>query len=116
MQASFFTSDSIFLFAVPPVTLFVGASDIGQGFYWPETGDQAGESNPGPTQQPCCKVKGSNPGPTRTSCAKVVQKIHKSRLQLPCGMCRWDDGQRPDQQMMARLFIFLILEVHTNSV
>ncbi len=37
----FFTSDkSFFCSAVPPVAPFVGASDIGQGYNGPKTGDQ----------------------------------------------------------------------------
>jgi hypothetical protein len=35
-------------FAVPHVGPFVGASDRGHGFYWPETSGQAQESNLGP--------------------------------------------------------------------
>jgi hypothetical protein len=31
-----------------PNSPFVGASDIGHGSHWPETGDLAWESNPGP--------------------------------------------------------------------
>ncbi len=33
----------IFLFSVPPVASFVGASDIDLGFHRPETGDKAQE-------------------------------------------------------------------------
>ena len=43
MQTSFSTSVKIFLFAVPPVAPFMGASDVGQGY----TGPKNGRSGPG---------------------------------------------------------------------
>ena len=47
MQASFFTSDkSIFCSAVPPVAPFVGASDVGQGYNKPKTGNQGQQIEP----------------------------------------------------------------------
>jgi hypothetical protein len=47
---------------------------LGHGFYWPETGNQAPESNRGPVKRSCCMVKGSNPGPKKTSCPRGAQK------------------------------------------
>jgi len=46
----------------PPI---VGASDIGHGFTWPETGIQAWELIPGPLKTKTCMVRGSNPGPAK---------------------------------------------------
>ena len=57
--------------------------DIGHGFYWPETGNQAQELNLGPVKRSCCMVRGSNPGPIKTSCTQRAQKYaqiaHRSR-------------------------------------
>ena len=56
------------MFAVPPVAPFVGASDIGHGFNWPETaetGNWAWESNPGPIKIKSGTVQGSNPRPKK---------------------------------------------------
>jgi len=48
-----------------PNSPFVGASDIGHESHWPETGDLAWESNPGPIKKSYCLVRGSNLGPTK---------------------------------------------------
>ena len=40
MQRSFLPLIRVFLFAVPPVAPFVGASDVGQGYTGPKTGNQ----------------------------------------------------------------------------
>ena len=53
-----------------PDPLIVGASDIGHGYYGPETGDRVRESNPGPTKRSCCKARESNPGPTKKDCVQ----------------------------------------------
>ncbi len=47
------------------------ASDIGNGYYGPETGDPVWESNPGPTKRSCCKVRELNPGPTKKLMCKA---------------------------------------------
>ena len=65
MQTSFLPLLRAVLFAVPPVAPFVGASDIGHGFNWPETGNWAWESNPGPIKLKSGIVQGLNPGPTK---------------------------------------------------
>ena len=57
-------------FPSQPDPLIMGASDIGHGYYGPETGDRIRESNPGPTKRSCCKVRELNPGPTK----KIVCK------------------------------------------
>ena len=84
MQKSFFTSDRVFLFAVSPVTLFAGASDIDQ-FHGPETGGQAQELNPGPTKRACCEVSGSTPGPTKHHVhgddQKYVERAHNIHME-----------------------------------
>ena len=49
----------------------MGASDIGHGYYGPETGDRVQETNPGPTKRSCCKVRESNPGPTKKIACKA---------------------------------------------
>ena len=54
-----------------PDPLIVGASDIGHGYYGPETGDRVQESNPGPTKRSCCKVRELNPGPTKKIACKA---------------------------------------------
>ena len=72
--ANFFSSWRFYFSASQPDPPIVGASDIGHGFYWPETGDQAQESNLGPVKRSCCMVRGLNPGPTKTSCVRVAQK------------------------------------------
>ncbi len=43
------------------------STDIGHGYYGPETDVQDRESNPGPTKRSCCKVRGSHPGPTQNT-------------------------------------------------
>ena len=58
----------------------VGASDIGHGYYGPETGDRVQESNPGPTKKIVCKARGSNPGPTK----KIVRTIVHAIAQYDC--------------------------------
>ncbi len=87
---------------VPPVAPFVGMSDIAQGYYRPEKGNRAWESNPGPAKSLCCEVKGSNHGPAKY----CVYDEHKNMCgmpgQCPHVMCLLDDGQQPDQKTMAR--------------
>ena len=46
MQTNFLPLVRVFLFAVPPVAPFVGASDIGQGYTRPKTGDQGQGTKP----------------------------------------------------------------------
>ncbi len=46
-------------------------TDIGHGYYGPETGDRVRESNPGPTKRSCCKGRKSNPGPTKKIACKA---------------------------------------------
>ncbi len=46
-------------------------TDIGHGYYGPETGDQVWESNPGPTKTSCWKVRILNPGPTKKIMCKA---------------------------------------------
>ena len=53
------------------------SSDIGHGYYRPETGDQVWESNPGPTKKIVCKARGSNPGPTKKIVRTSVYAIAK---------------------------------------
>ena len=53
------------------------SSDIGHGYYRPETGDQVRESNPGPTKKIVCKAKGLNPGPTKKIVPTIVHAIAK---------------------------------------
>ena len=60
-----------------PDPLIMGASDIGHGYYGPETGDQVRESNPGPTKKTMCKVRGSNPGPIKKIICTIVHGIAK---------------------------------------
>ena len=52
-------------------------SDIGHGYYGPETGDQVRESNPGPTKKITCKARGSNPGPMKKIVRMIVHAIAK---------------------------------------
>ena len=65
MEVSFFTSHSLTDFFLTEVLFFsakhpdppiMGASDIGHGFTWPETGIQAWELNPGPIKIKPCMV------------------------------------------------------------
>jgi hypothetical protein len=46
--------------------------DIGHGFYWPETGNLARKSNPGPIKRSCCMVWASNPGPTKYNDLRIA--------------------------------------------
>ncbi len=66
-----FSSWRFYFSASRPDPLIVGASDIGHGYYGPETGDRVRESNPGPTQRSCCKVRELNPGPTKKIACKA---------------------------------------------
>ena len=50
---------------------FLSSSDIGHGYYGPETGNWVGESNPGPSKRSQCKGRGSNPGPTKKILCKA---------------------------------------------
>ncbi len=81
--SKFFFSWRLYFSASQPDPPIVKASDIDHGFYWPETGNQAQESNLGPVKRSCCMDRGSNLGPTKTSCARGAQKntqiAHRSR-------------------------------------
>ena len=58
----------------PPI---MGASDIGHGFTWPETGIRARELNPGPIKIKSCMVRGSNPGPAKY-CHRVKRDLQNN--------------------------------------
>ena len=52
-------------------------SDIGHGYYGPETGDRVPESNPGPTKKIMCKARGLNPGLTKKIVRTIMHVIAK---------------------------------------
>ena len=51
----------------PPGEEMYGEVDIGHESHWPETGDLAWESNPGPIKKIVLFGRGSNPGPTKNN-------------------------------------------------
>ena len=68
----FFSSWRCYFSSSQPDPLIVGASDIGHRYYGPETGHRVWESNPGPTNRSCCKVRELNPGPTKKIACKAT--------------------------------------------
>ena len=52
-------------------------SDIGHGYYGPETNDRVRESNSGPTKKIVCKARGLNPGPIKKIVRTIVHAIAK---------------------------------------
>ena len=53
-----------------PDPLIVGASDIGHGYYGPETGDQVEELNPGPTKDHAARSGNRTLDPQKRFCAR----------------------------------------------
>ena len=118
-----FSSWRFYFSTSQPDPLIVGASDIGHGYYGPETGDRVRESNPGPTQKIACR-----PG-VRTldrlkrsfvrSCTRSLNTIARTivKINVRTKMCadaqtfhvecvRWmtDDGQTDRKRMTDRPF------------
>ena len=90
----FFSSPRFYFSASHPDPPIVGASDIGHGFTWPETGIQAWELNPGPIKIKSFMVRGSNPGPAKYCdhghhekhvIAIVGSQNNMKKCEPPCG-------------------------------
>jgi len=103
---------------VPPVAPFVGASDIGHRFNWPETGTWTWELNPGPINI-VLHCLGFKPWTIKilqscnSQCTKYCDHVdcknyvkyklpHETRSRHPHVMHLSDDGPWSDKQMTAR--------------
>ena len=116
MRASFFTSNKSFLFAVTPVSPFVGASDAGQIYNGPKTGNQGQGIESWTAARSGVWTLDLPKRSCVQSCTRLLIWLHVWSWELTCiqkhaQMHKWvpgglhplDDGWRPDQWTMTRL-------------